>query len=326
MAAQKFTLSEEGNQQMHRGKLLVVALFVCVWPLVLCKGNETPESEERKAKEIQLDLRYDFTVPGKTSKVKFIVALPKTIPDRQQISIKYTPEPSKYIKKDGNRYAAFIFIRPRKRFKVEIIIRAKLFKYDLLQARSKQKKRLFKGHGFSDFLKHEKYIEKDDPLIQQIAEGISSKDEIETVNRIFDYVTENMEYGGYYPEALGALQAAKNKKGDCTEYTDLFVALCRAKKLPAKAICGYATEFVGTPKHAWAEVYLKEYGWTPFDPTWGDVKHKSAWEFYNLQSVYIYFYHTRNDKILEGGNYYRYWWWGDAVKVEDSIEFKNKQL
>ncbi len=46
--------------------------------------------------EVVMHLCYDFFVPGKTHKIKFVVALPKTIPDRQKVrEIEFFPRPSR---------------------------------------------------------------------------------------------------------------------------------------------------------------------------------------------------------------------------------------
>ena len=46
-------------------------------------------------------------------------------------------------------------------------------------------------------------------------------------------------YVGYIKNDRGALYALKTKEGDCTEFMHLFVALCRANKIPARCIGGY---------------------------------------------------------------------------------------
>jgi PKD repeat protein len=59
------------------------------------------------------------------------------------------------------------------------------------------------------------------------------------------------------------------KHGSCTEYTYLFIALCRANGLPARYVGGTVRRSEGTSVdtsfHRWAEVYLPLYGWVPID-------------------------------------------------------------
>lgn len=309
---------------MRRQSLFKVVLLINLVYLANINGQTKPEKQTVESNTVELDLCYDFSIPGNTSKIKFVVALPRTIPDRQKIWIKYSPKPSKVFLENGNHYAEFILTSPEKQFKVQITVKGELFQYDLVTSRKKKEKKPSKDPEFKNFLKHEKYVEKDDPLIQQIAKNIKGQTEIDKVKNIYNYVIDNMEYGGFTKEALGAVKAAQQKKGDCTEYSDLFAALCRAKNIPTRVVSGYTTQFNNTPKHNWVEVYLKEYGWVPFDPTRGDVKNSSAQTtaFDTMKPIYIYFSHTRNDEILYNNLFWGYWRWGDQITVEDSIKFK----
>ncbi|MBN1873529.1 MAG: C10 family peptidase, partial [Anaerolineae bacterium] len=63
--------------------------------------------------------------------------------------------------------------------------------------------------------------------------------------------------------------------GSCSEYTILFIALCRANGLPARYVGGSHQRaldvYTDTVFHRWAEVYLPPYGWVPIDVTYDDV-------------------------------------------------------
>jgi len=275
---------------------------------------------------VDLDLSYDFFVLGETFRISFIVVLPQTIPGKQKIlSIKYSPKPSRTFHENGNRYAEFVFIKPGRRMKVNISIRAELLRYDLLNAIEKREQNLTKGPGFEDFLKQEKYIEKDHPKIQRIAESIEGQTEVEIVKNIYNYVIDNLEYTVHSGKDWGAVKALQREKGDCTEYSDLFVAICRAKNIPARVATGYTVRFdTDSSKHHWVEVYLQKYGWIPFDPSGGDVKNNifRNMAFGRMRPVYIYLSYVRNDEILNNYHFARYTYWGDRARFKDSIEFK----
>src|SRR4030067_435474 len=84
---------------------------------------------------VELELSYDFSAPGQTRRISFIVPLPQDVPDRQKIlSIQYNPKPSRTIERNGNRYAEFVFTRPQEKIKATVRIRAELFRYDLITA------------------------------------------------------------------------------------------------------------------------------------------------------------------------------------------------
>jgi len=120
----------------------------------------------KNSSKVQLILSYDFSVTGKTEKIKLISALPKTIPGRQRIfSIEYSSEPIRVFTENGNDYAEFLFENPPEQFSLRINIKAKIFKYDLFTARKRQKIILPDEPDVNEFLKHEPNIEKDHPLI-----------------------------------------------------------------------------------------------------------------------------------------------------------------
>ncbi len=275
---------------------------------------------------VEFDLSYDFSVPGETHKINFIVVLPKTIPDRQSVlSINYSPKPSRIFHKNGNRYAEFVFIKPSRKVKIEINIRAELFRYDLLTARKKRKKDRPQDYQLKAFLKQEKHIEKDHYQIQEIEDGIEGQTEIDIVKNIYDYVIDNMEYTIRSRGSWGAVKALQYGKGDCTEYADLFVAICRAKNIPTRVVTGYTVGVdPASSKHNWAEVYLQEYGWVPFDPSTGDIENTIIRNraFGRMRPAYIYLSYIRNDEVLHNYNFSLYRYWGDRVRLKDSIEFK----
>jgi transglutaminase-like putative cysteine protease len=288
--------------------------------------QQKPQNKTILSNTVELDLSYDFSVPGDTLRIRFIVIVPETIPGRQKIlGIKYSRKPSRIFNKNGNRYAEFVFIKPDRQEKVEINIRAELFRYDLYTARERPGFDGYEDTGYRDFLKHEKYIEKDHAEIRQIAESIDGQTQIDIVKNIYNYVIDNMEYMAHNGKDRGAVKALQWKKGDCTEYSDLFVALCRAKNIPARFAAGYTVRFDDvSAKHNWAEVFLQEYGWVPFDPSWGDVKNFILRDraFSRMRPVYLYLTNLRNDEVINNYHFAGYTYWGDRARVKDSIEFK----
>jgi transglutaminase-like putative cysteine protease len=284
-----------------------------------------PRPALNNSSKVELDLDYRFTTPQQTSKIKFVVMLPKSIPGKQKIlGISYSQKPARVFTENGNRYAEFVFAKPRKSFKVSITVKAELFRYDLATARKKRQDTPAQADQLEGFLAHERYIEKDDIEIQRIADNITGRSETETVKKIYEYVTDSMEYIIRSGSNLGAARAAQEKKGDCSEYSDLFVALCRAKKIPARVATGYTVRFDGNPpKHHWAEVYLAKHGWVPFDPSWGDLQDSRMRNraFDKMKPVYIYLTHVRNVPTLFNKHFYSYAYWGAKAAMTDSIKF-----
>jgi transglutaminase-like putative cysteine protease len=69
-------------------------------------------------------------------------------------------------------------------------------------------------------------------------------------------------------------EVLKRGKGSCSEYTYVFVTLCRAAGLPARYVGSVVVRgddaSVDEAFHRWAEVYLPNYGWVPVDANRGD--------------------------------------------------------
>jgi transglutaminase-like putative cysteine protease len=118
-------------------------------------------------------------------------------------------------------------------------------------------------------LNPESKIESDHPAIRLAAAGLRKSDASSTIKAVFHWVADHVQYSGYAAKDRGALYALKQKKGDCTEYMDLFVALCRANGLPARRIGGYLCPENAVLKardyHNWGEFY-EDGTWQIADP------------------------------------------------------------
>jgi transglutaminase-like putative cysteine protease len=119
------------------------------------------------------------------------------------------------------------------------------------------------------YLGPEEYIESDDADIIRLAQKLKASDSVTTARYIFDWVAENVRYAGYVRNTRGARYALIHKKGDCTEFANLFVALCRADRIPARGIGGYVLKdsavIKPTSYHNWAEFY-DDGVWHTVDP------------------------------------------------------------
>lgn len=71
----------------------------------------------------------------------------------------------------------------------------------------------------------------------------------------------------------------QNRVGVCDELSTLFVALARAKGIPARIVVGQVFRDGQWIPHAWAEVYIPKYGWIETDPTWNEFLNLNALRF-----------------------------------------------
>lgn len=133
---------------------------------------------------------------------------------------------------------------------------------------------------FSPFLisTYEVQFDKDDDLCK-IANALYQYDEndLDKVNKIYDYVFNNVKYDydlandiinkyitHYQPKPEDVL---KNGKGICLDYAVLYAAMCRSQNIPCYIEKGY----VKGVYHAWNMVYIDDQ-WIKVDTTIKRIK------------------------------------------------------
>ena len=98
------------------------------------------------------------------------------------------------------------------------------------------------------------------------------KSEIEKARAIYDYVFDNMKYdkSGTGWGRGDVLYACDAKKGNCTDFHSLFIAMARSQGIPARFEIGFQVpadknsgEIAGY--HCWAEFFDPQHGWIPVD-------------------------------------------------------------
>lgn len=116
--------------------------------------------------------------------------------------------------------------------------------------------------------------ESNDPVLENKAlELIAGQSNLYyQAKAIFDFVENHMYYSPQTSEH-SALWAYNSGVGDCSEFTYLFSALCRAAGIPTRFVSGYgydplAGEDLASMAHAFAFIYLPGVGWVPMDLTW----------------------------------------------------------
>lgn len=230
------------------------------------------------------ELMHDFRNygPDTVTELDIFMAVPKDL-DNQKIieQIQYDPKPTKFVTdKWDQKFAHFHFNDLKLGERVLPKMKVKVQKYHTiysifpervgaLEDIPKEIKRKYLADGLKYDIKN--------PIIQEgVKQAVKNeKHPYWMMRKIFDYICENINYklkplGGWNP----APTVLKRGTGSCSEYTFIFISLCRAAGLPAR----YAGSIVirGADKgiddvwHRWAEVYLPNYGWIPVDVSAGD--------------------------------------------------------
>ncbi len=91
-------------------------------------------------------------------------------------------------------------------------------------------------------------------------------DPVAEARLLFEWVRGHMTYV-YPPEERGALPAFLTGEGDCGQYSNLYIALCRSVGIPARQQSGFNFHPAHISYHVWSEIYLPPRGWVPVDAT-----------------------------------------------------------
>lgn len=204
--------------------------------------------------------------------IKTEIALPSDTAYQNIILENVSPKPdSVYKDEDGNTLASYSLAS-----KTAFVVRADV----LAETFHKPKTENLSRSTRDQLLRPQKYWETKHSEIQKIAASLKTPEDV------FNYVVKALSYNfdktQENNERLGA-RAVLEKPfyAVCLEFTDLFVALARAKGIPARSIEGFAytqddplrpASLFQDVLHAWPEYYddVKK-TWIMVDPTWTDT-------------------------------------------------------
>jgi len=127
----------------------------------------------------------------------------------------------------------------------------------------------------------QKYLENNEkyqfehPVIRQAVTAAVGEEQNPywIARKIFNYLNAHLYY-----ERVGGWNTAPTVlargNGSCSEYTFVYIAMCRAAGLPARYVGSVVVRGDDASWddvfHRWVEIYLPNYGWVPVDPSGGD--------------------------------------------------------
>jgi hypothetical protein len=211
------------------------------------------------------DLNYYLSNPNSYSITTEIAVPPDT--NTQKINFdNFTPKPD-FIKRDpdGNWLAQYTLL-PNQNIAVTVRGSAKVFSVlktpEIIEP--------------TRYLEAKQYWPTDSPIISNVIQNFKTpKDIYNFTVSYLNYNFDNLQSA----TRQGALEALKTPNNAlCTEFSDLFVTLARAKNIPAREIEGFA--YTNNPKikplnsnsdilHAWPQFYdTSSQTWISVDPTW----------------------------------------------------------
>jgi hypothetical protein len=143
-------------------------------------------------------------------------------------------------------------------------------------SRTPLNKRAEKKDDRDHFVKSTPQYPKVDFAVQQVNPLVATThlSDVDKIKRLVKFVDEYIE-DEVVDYTTSVLEIIENRKGDCTEHTQLFITLARANGIPARQVSGYIyTADEAKPAfgaHAWAEVLLNG-EWKQVDATWGEFE------------------------------------------------------
>lgn len=129
-----------------------------------------------------------------------------------------------------------------------------------------------------------RYIESDTEPIKKIAQQFEQQSNGNVLSQMkfaYEFPAKHLKFKPQDP--IGALAALESKQGDCTEYSAICIALCRAQGIPARQTGVFhirkKKEIFQRPNHNAVEAFWGDLGWVPLDPNLGQGKYDGEYGF-----------------------------------------------
>ena len=116
-------------------------------------------------------------------------------------------------------------------------------------------------------------IQKDHAYAKDFAKRVIKLRSMDKLVKIFNHVRSFLRYSPRYPRYQSFSNILRRRKGDCGDYSIFLVTLLRAAGFPARCVTGRVLKkTLRGSWHAWAECYIKPFGWIPLDPANFEVR------------------------------------------------------
>jgi transglutaminase-like putative cysteine protease len=289
------------NPGSHKHLLFAVAFALVLVSVDLLSAKAQTQSESQPAKMREVDFTYHTDLTGidpKAHRVEAWIPLPRE--DRfQQVSgvrlnssahVEVVDQPT-----GGNRVAHLSAAVPPSG-SILVTIRFKVRRVEVAADVEKAQANTPEptGAAFADYLGPDRLVPIDGQ-IKLVSSKVGDPDgsSYEQARAIYDYVIANMSYdkSGKGWGRGDAIYACNVKRGNCTDFHSLFIAIARSRGIPARFTIGFP---LGVPSagriagyHCWAEFYASGQ-WIPVDAS-------EAWKHPQLRQYY--FGHLDADRV-----------------------------
>lgn len=213
---------------------------------------------------------FKLEVAGAASGVTATFPVPTDWEDQKAELIEQQLEPQnaslRFVDLNGTRQARVTIPRLAAGQTASVLLRYRVDRDPIVPPAQPQQLKLVETNTLPreqrSYLLPSPFIESRDEQIVTLAESLGTQEQSawEQAKAFYDFVHQNVTYEN--GPMKGALAALAEKRGDCEEMTTLFVALCRARDIPARTVwvpghC-YPEFLVRTPddEHRWVAVEM----------------------------------------------------------------------
>ena len=289
------------NLGSYKCSLLVASLALIIANVDASSAQAQTQSEPQPAKVREIVFTYHTELTGidpNTHRVEAWIPLP--LEDRfQQVSDLSVDSPAHVDivnqPANGNRVAHLSSIVPPAG-SIPVTIHFKVRRVeesvDIEKAEAKTSEPI--GGTFASYLSPDRLVPIDGQIKQVSAKvGDSNGSSYEQARAIYDYVIANMSYdkSGTGWGRGDAIYACNVKRGNCTDFHSLFIAIARSRGIPARFTIGFPLGASSKDQilgyHCWAEFYSGGQ-WVPVDAS-------EAWKHPQLRQYY--FGHLDADRV-----------------------------
>ncbi len=302
---------------------ILLVLFLLLDCAIL--GDEDCETTNPAAYEVEYTVTITNNGPTSVNQIDiWIPVIQEHLPFQRVEYWNSDPQPLEITEDTSGNKMAHIRIKekigPKKSVTIRVRFTVQINTFSCKPVQTTFEKYDKESELYKTYTAPETYIESDNSQIKEKAAEIAGKidDPYLAAKKIYEFVISYMSYVRLF-QCQGALCALQEKKGDCDEYSNLFVALCRARGIPARPVAGLTYGTPGREKHAWAEIYIPGAGWIPVDPTWG----KGGKDYFgNITNRHIIAFRARALYVGENAfawYHFTYWFRGSKPTVTSRI-------
>ncbi|MCK5342398.1 MAG: transglutaminase [Candidatus Heimdallarchaeota archaeon] len=241
------------------------------------------EKFTRKDKQVhKVTLNHNVTCygPGNIITLNVNIALPDNRDNQTLLNeIRYNIRPDEILTdKWGQKSALFTFedIKPGEKTEIQVIVEFESYdvRYFIYPENVGSLEDIPEEIREKYMADNEKYQINSQVIQKTMTQVVGSeKNPYWIMRNIHQYLIGHLHYlmDGAWDTAPTVIT---NEHGSCSEYSFVFIALCKAAGLPTRYVGSTWDRkefaYMDDVYHRWVEVYLPNYGWIPTDPTHGD--------------------------------------------------------